>query len=1081
MSFTTSIPERLSARYRILSQLRGDRLAESHLAKSQGVEGFEKTMVARVLAEPWRSSGVVHARVHAEATRALRLSHANVVQMFDLIRGEADEGAYLVWMTEHVRGVTLLDLVHRLQRLGRKLDLGLVLFVGGEVAKALDHAHRRRNDVGEKLGAVHGALEPRCVVISFEGTVKVADFGIARPLVELAGERGLDDSALAWASPACRIGERAGHADDIFSFGVILRSLAVTREDAELPSPADWESVPAVFRKFLTNCLEDDASLRPSTAAALHEELDALAYELGCSDGASELSALVASIFAAESSIPLPPWAAPSAHMPTSSLLRAAPRASLYPRRELHRVFTEAIRSAAQRRPQVFLVHGCPGAGVSTALRQELERLDAPARHCLVRTPDDFSPMGAIVAMLRSLLGFSGNEMGSAPGPLDASLRALGLTDDERSAVLTRTGVVRAQSKYDLSRALRSAFIAIVRRLAEDGLLVLAWDDVASMDDESMELLIDGVRDVFVGSPVVLVLAGLPEDGEEVHRDGILSVTLCPIEEGAASEFVRRVLGVTLDVRVVHAMWTATKGHAGLLAFAARAVMADLPGAALIIQDLPTDWHAAARRVVRELSEELRTWAEELAFAGEDAIGRLVTRDARCEALVTLGVLAVDEVTSAIRFGSETVAAELRIAVPSDRRKAIHRSLAERGAQSESLLARGALARFLLEAGDFDEAGQAFLLSAITLENRGEMRGALRELERGIELANTPLTGMTWLEHVDQYERLTRRVRASALGGDRIEAIEILISREHPESAAVARTLLGRALSSANRFVEAAEFFSRARQVLGADDVGRSRLDVAEAEAELRRGDFHAAMKCFSRVEPIEESFSDPAEAHANLCLCAVARAGEGDDNGAVQLLERARHLVPDARDAKTERARTSAFVAFLAGSYEMAYATIAAQLEGIRSDGPSFELAAALHNAGHSLLKLGDPAHAHGLLRHSLELAESVGFDRLASMNRGLLGYLDALSGDKRGEVALRESIRRATASGFAIDALDGRALLASLMAERGDRGGAWRELETVLQQAQSLRYARLRIEAREMLDGLRGNAGPASSKRSV
>jgi hypothetical protein len=130
--------------------------------------------------------------------------------------------------------------------------------------------------------------------------------------------------------------------------------------------------------------------------------------------------------------------------------------------------------------------------------------------------------------------------------------------------------------------------------------------------------------------------------------------------------------------------------------------------------------------------------------------------------------------------------------------------------------------------------------------------------------------------------------------------------------------------------------------------------------------------------------------------------------------------------------------------------------------------------------VKLEDRSHAHGLLRHSLALAEDVGFDRLASVNRGILGYLDALSGDKRGEGALRESIRRASAAGFVLDALDGRSLLAALMVDRGDRSGAWRELEQVLQQAQALRYTRLRVEARELLDGLRAKAAPPSSKRS-
>jgi tetratricopeptide (TPR) repeat protein len=609
---------------------------------------------------------------------------------------------------------------------------------------------------------------------------------------------------------------------------------------------------------------------------------------------------------------------------------------------------------------------------------------------------------------------------------------------------------------------------------------VLAWDDVASMDDESMELLIDGVRDVFVGSPVVLVLAGLPDDGEALAREGVREVTLAPIEREAAGDFVRRVTGLALDPRLVEGLWQRTGGHAGLLAYGSRALVADIARAELVIAALPTDWHEAARRLVDELPAELRAWAEELAFAGEDAIGKLVTRDTRCEELLARGVLTLDDGTSRLRFASETIAAELRSAVPSERRRAIHRTLADRGARSESLLGRGALARFLLEAGEFEDAGRAFLESARTLEERGEARGALRELERGMELASAPLAGSTWLDHIRQYERLTRRVRASSLGGDRIEAIEAEFSRRHPTEAPHARTLLGRALSSANRFVEAAEFFAQARESLASDGPARVRLDVAEAEAELRRGDFHAANKCFARVEPVERHLEDPAEAHATLCMMAVGRAGEGDDDGATALIDRAEAIGPNTREARAERARTCAFVAFLGRQYDLAYATIAAQLEGIRNDGPSFELAAALHNAGHALLKLDERARAHGLLRHSLALAEDVGFDRLASVNRGLLGFLEALLGDKRGEAALRESIRRANAAGFALDALDLRSLLAALMADRGDRGGAWRELEHVLQQAQALRYARLRSETREALDALRAKAGPPSSKRS-
>ena len=68
------------------------------------------------------------------------------------------------------------------------------------------------------------------------------------------------------------------------------------------------------------------------------------------------------------------------------------------------------------------------GGGIrslNVALRQELDRLEAPARACIVRTPDDFSPAGAIVAMLRALLGFATDSETASAEPLDAALRAL--------------------------------------------------------------------------------------------------------------------------------------------------------------------------------------------------------------------------------------------------------------------------------------------------------------------------------------------------------------------------------------------------------------------------------------------------------------------------------------------------------------------------------------------------------------------------------------------------------------------------------------------------------------------------------
>src|SRR6202451_2011802 len=135
-------------RYRLLERLGQGGMAEVFKAKSYGVEGFEKILVIkRILPELARSQDFVEMFIH-EAKLAVRLSHANIVQVFDLGKapgGEAPAGgeapvAYYIAM-EYVHGLDLASFLARSRRQQLVLPIQLGVYVASEVAKGLDHAH----------------------------------------------------------------------------------------------------------------------------------------------------------------------------------------------------------------------------------------------------------------------------------------------------------------------------------------------------------------------------------------------------------------------------------------------------------------------------------------------------------------------------------------------------------------------------------------------------------------------------------------------------------------------------------------------------------------------------------------------------------------------------------------------------------------------------------------------------------------------------------------------------------------------------------------------------------------------------
>src|SRR5579872_4867220 len=221
---------RTFGRYALFDFIGKGGMAEIYLARQKTELGAtRRCVVKQILPEFARDPAFSDMLVH-EAKLAARLSHANVVQVFDL--GREDERLFIAM--EYVEGFDLNDLLRRCSRAKVPMPFELAVHVMREALKGLDYAHRRTDDEGRPLGIVHRDVSPSNLLVSFEGEVKVCDFGIAHAnealgqtaapqLTEaLKGKAGYMSPEHARAEP---IDARA----DVFAAGIVLWELAAGR------------------------------------------------------------------------------------------------------------------------------------------------------------------------------------------------------------------------------------------------------------------------------------------------------------------------------------------------------------------------------------------------------------------------------------------------------------------------------------------------------------------------------------------------------------------------------------------------------------------------------------------------------------------------------------------------------------------------------------------------------------------------------------------------------------------------------------------------------------------------------------
>jgi serine/threonine-protein kinase len=246
-------------------------MAAVHLGTMVGPAGERRVAIKRLPAEN-AIDDRARQRLVEEARLVFRLTHANICQVFDV--ATSADGAFVVM--EFVEGLDLRALVKRVG----PLELPHALYIAREVARALDYAHRRCDEVGRPLLLVHGDVTPANVLVSCEGEVKLADFGICRALGGVPASSFAVAGTPGFVAPEVKQ-SRTSQRADLYALGVTLY-VALTGK-----LPADRARLPALrsvrptasadLEHLLTRVTDPDPDARTASAAQLEQ---ALALEL---------------------------------------------------------------------------------------------------------------------------------------------------------------------------------------------------------------------------------------------------------------------------------------------------------------------------------------------------------------------------------------------------------------------------------------------------------------------------------------------------------------------------------------------------------------------------------------------------------------------------------------------------------------------------------------------------------------------------------------------------------------------------------------------------------------------------------
>lgn len=301
------------AKYELLAKIATGGMAEIHVARARDA-GRDRVCVVKKLLPQHASNEDFIQMFLDEGRIAAMFDHPNVVRTHDF--GSEDGSHYLAM--EYLHGEDLRSVLRTLRAAGRTIPLPIALAVVSAVCAGLHHAHEMRAPTGDPLEIVHRDVSPHNVFLTFEGAVKVVDFGIAKSVDrDWETKHGTLKGKVPYMAPEQIKGRRLDRRADVYAVGVLLYELvlgrrpyvlatggdfammmAITRHDVRAPSAVDPGIAPELERIIL-GAIAYDPKTRYASAKALRTDLDAFVRSAALDTSPEALASFLAGLFEA--------------------------------------------------------------------------------------------------------------------------------------------------------------------------------------------------------------------------------------------------------------------------------------------------------------------------------------------------------------------------------------------------------------------------------------------------------------------------------------------------------------------------------------------------------------------------------------------------------------------------------------------------------------------------------------------------------------------------------------------------------------------------------------------------------------
>ncbi len=305
-------PDGREKRYVLLGHIGTGERAEIYRCRLEGPKGFEKLVALKKLLPQWASDAAAVADFLDEVRLAALFNHENIAQIYDFV--EIDGGYFLIM--EYLAGKDLAAVMQRTAAVPGGMPAAIALYVAAKICTGLEYAHSAKDLRQSPLNLIHRELSPDNIFITYDGRVKIMDFGCARAdFLEDRMRMGMMKGKVAYMSPeqlaAVNIDQRA----DIFAVGIILyemlsgRRLYSGEPEEMIPKckKAEYERIENVARKLpaaacaiVDRALQSDRNLRYQSCGQMLADIETCLAAIQPRPGSQLLGKYLRGLFAPE-------------------------------------------------------------------------------------------------------------------------------------------------------------------------------------------------------------------------------------------------------------------------------------------------------------------------------------------------------------------------------------------------------------------------------------------------------------------------------------------------------------------------------------------------------------------------------------------------------------------------------------------------------------------------------------------------------------------------------------------------------------------------------------------------------------